>query len=112
MNSENASPMPPTASFKLTLQGYIPATRNQLKGVHWSIYKKEMMRAAFALQDGLVSALPFSPLDPQMQTVGTSRNLLTALSKLRCWMGTRGINWQSLSRAKRFTRPRRKGRKS
>lgn len=102
-NSKNAFLMPQTPSSTATvivLKGYVPATRNALKGTHWSVLFNERKRAAVALR----SALQSMPSDLPIGTDGTSKNCKTALFTLASWMAMTGICWKGTSLPKRFTR--------
>lgn len=87
-------------SFKLTLVRYVPATRNQLKGSHWSAEFGEKKRAAFALESFLESTAFGPPIGMGI----TSNRSRIALDTLRSWMGTTGIFSKEKSSPIRFTR--------
>lgn len=91
-------------SIQIVLVGYLPLTRNQLKGTHWSVLAREKRRAAWALRDALESGLLSTQGDPPTGTDGMLRNSKTCLSRLGFWMAISGIFWKGRSGLKRFTR--------
>lgn len=96
----------------LFLPGYIPATRNQLKGAHWSAEMREKARAAWHLRAAIESILRYVP-EGQPIGMGTrSNSYKTALSALVSWMTTNGITSKAPSRLKRFQRKWKKAPKS
>lgn len=56
----------------IPLQGYLPSTRNQLNGCHWSNLLREKKRAAFALRDALRLLSQSTPSDHATGMVGTA----------------------------------------
>jgi hypothetical protein len=82
------------------LNGYLPATRNRLKGSHWSALHREKLRALAALE----SSLGYSQDDPAIGTDTPSRSYKTALFTLVSWRVTNGIDLRGASSLKRFTR--------
>ena len=101
MKSSPASQTPANPSFdRMTLKGYVPTTRNALKGSHWSVLFREKKRAAHAL----LSALRSLADAPVTGTTTTSKSFKTHLSMLESWMATSGMFSKAASDPKRHTR--------
>lgn len=112
-NDFHAQADPSSGKIQIVLKGYVPLTRNQLKGAHWSVETHEKKRAATALELALGSALMSLAIGQRTQMDGASSRLSTALSKLRSWMVTTGTYLKSgESVQKRFTRRKKKERAS
>lgn len=100
--------------LRLELRGYVPLTRNQLRGTHWSVLHTEKKRAASHLLDALhIEAgreLCFESLASAPQTgMGTTlKSFKTFLSTLESWLEMNGTNWKAASSLKRFTKKRKK----
>ncbi len=90
--------------IKLTLQGYIPSNRNQLKGSHWSAEFHEKKRAALALRSCLQS-MPFAPV---IGTDGTLNPYLIWSSTLESYLETHGISLKGVSVRDVFRRRKKK----
>jgi hypothetical protein len=109
--------MPAQTSFEptfepihLVLQGYLPPTRNELDGRHWSIQKRERARAAKALLDALRSESLATQSGPQTGTDGASSRYKTAFDTLVCYLqATAGTLSVGMSPRKRFHHKRKKG---
>src|SRR6185503_19425561 len=98
----------PEGSIRLVLKGYLPASLNRLKGAHWTAEYREKQRAAFALESCLQSIVA----NPVIGTATPLSKYKTAWLNLVCWIQTTGINSKAKSSPKRFTRGKRRGRKS
>src|SRR5258705_60989 len=80
-------------SRKLTivLAGYVPVSRNMLKGTHWSVLYQEKKRAAWNLWLALKSCSPSTLFDHVTMMDSISKNSRTCSSKLGYFMETHGI---------------------
>lgn len=94
---------------KLVLWGYVPTTRNALKGVHWSVLYHEKIRAGLNLLSALESGSPSTLFGPPTGTDTTSRNSKTCSSTLRSYLQTSGAFSKGKSSLKRHTRKKSKG---
>jgi len=97
-------------TVRIYIPGYVPTTRNQLKGVHWSAEYREKKRAAHALKSALESDFSFTALDQPIGTTIPRNNCKIALSRLVSWMQTTGIDSAGKSSLTRFTRKKKKQR--
>lgn len=101
--------------FWIDLRGYVPPTRNQMKGSHWSVAHKERRRAAICLLETLRLAAAQESLSesaagaPLIGTATPSKSFKTCSSTLASWMMTHGMSFTAPSSQKRFTRKRKKG---
>lgn len=90
--------MPAPAHLKLTLHGYIPISRNSLKGAHWGTEFREKKRAFIYLRRAIAS---LSPATPVTLWTGTTTpelsNAKTLLCRLDSYPATHGTSWKALS---------------
>lgn len=100
--------------LRLEVRGYVPLTRNQLKGTHWSVLHKEKTRACLHLLESLriesvrESVSECSALAHAIGTTTASRKFRTAFSRLDSWIRMTGTNYREASSLKRFTQKRKK----
>lgn len=98
------APPPSPATLTILLPRYVPTTRNQTKGAHWSVHSSEKKRAGMALQHALRSGLLSIQSDHVISTGGISNTSKTALSELRSSLTTAGKCLLEGSSPERFTR--------
>src|SRR6185369_5934836 len=102
-----------TTEIRLVLPRYLPSSRNQLKGSHWSAPHHERSRAARALLAALESDSRSTPSDHATMTDTPSKSFKTCAATLASWMVTNGISLNvTESDLKRFTRRKKNARKS
>lgn len=91
----------------MTIQGYIPPSKNSIKGSHWSVLHKEKTRAAHALKSLLES------MDSSLMigTTLTPKSCKTCLSELVSYMVTHGMFYKGASSLVRHTKKKKKERK-
>jgi len=111
MNSNASTQTPASVScggiVRITLWGYLPPTRNQLKGTHWSVLHREKARAAHALRNALESETSYFEYTANDQPIGmdtTLRSSKIVLSRLASWMTTHGMFSKGKSSHARHTR--------
>jgi len=100
-HSENETPK---SVVRLVLNHYVPASRNQLKGAHWSAEFHEKKRAALALRSAL-RCLVYA------HVIGTDTILSpssTWLSTLESYQVTHGISLTGVSVREKFQRRKKK----
>lgn len=107
---DGSKPLPESGPSRvvLVLRHYLPPTRNQLKGTHWSVLHRERNRAAIALKFTLESM----PSDQQIGMGIISRSCKMCLDTLAFWMAIHGMYCAEESLPKRFTRKQKKEQKS
>jgi hypothetical protein len=98
-------------AIKLVLLGYLPASRNALKGCHWSIEHREKQRAAVALMRCIRSRLSSFPDGPSIGTITASSRSKINLSLLDSYAAMIGALFAGKSVPLRFTRKRKSAQK-
>jgi hypothetical protein len=107
VNSKPVTPMPATPSsvlIRLTLPGFLPATRNRMDGCHWSVKRSETKRSIAALRDALRSVSRSTPSDQPTGTVGSPSQFKMAFDTLNSSSVMSGIFSGGKSPRKRFKR--------
>ncbi len=95
-------------TLTITLPGYVPCTRNQLKGCHWTMLYKEKKRAGMALLNALKLSLLSIQCDPPIGMPTVSRSCRIFVSMLESYRGMDGKLFLVGSVPKRLSRYRNK----
>lgn len=98
------------ATLTIELPGYLPSLHNQIRGCHWTVLRKEKMRAAVALRNALRSLSESSPSAPAIGTTLSPSLSKTCLLKLDSSPAMLGINFTAASSLKRYIVKRKKKR--
>lgn len=102
--------------INVVIPGYVPPTRNAIRGMHWSVESREKKRAMLALHEALVEGLASGLLstlsNPQIGMDTQLNKFKTALFKSASCLRTIGkFSNATASGLKRHTRKRKNARK-
>jgi len=95
------------SAVRLVLNHYVPSSRNQLKGAHWSAEFHEKKRAALALKLCLLS----TQSDLAIGTDGMLNRSSTASVMLDAYLATHGISLKDVCVREKFQRKKKNARK-
>lgn len=96
--------MSTNASVKLVLMGYVPPSQNALRGCHWSVLRKEKIRAALYLRSALRSCLSSMPFGHSIGITTDSKTFRTAVLSVDSYLQTLGAALKEPSSLVRHTR--------
>lgn len=92
----------------LEIPGYVPPSKNSLRGSHWSVLYQEKRRAATSLRNALASNIRSLQYGLQTTTTLGLNALQTALLRLDGYAATIGGYCTAAALAKRHTTKRKK----